>query len=69
MGPRALRVITAQHLGYLVGFAASNLELADYWERFMTLILLVVVVAFGLLYTGVVTEERRLQQLAKPRKR
>ncbi len=35
----------------------------------MTLILLVVVVAFGLLYTGVVTEERRLQQLAKPRKR
>ena len=35
----------------------------------MTLILLVVVVAFGLLYMGVVTEERRLQQLVKPRKR
>jgi len=64
-----LTVITSPHLGYLVGFGASKLELADQRSGLMTLILLVVVVAFGLLYMGVVTEERRLQQLAKPRKR
>ena len=35
----------------------------------MTLIVFIVVVAFGLLYLAVVAEERKLEQTAKPRKR
>jgi hypothetical protein len=35
----------------------------------MALVLLMVVLAFGLLYVAVVAEERQMQESAKPRKR
>jgi len=35
----------------------------------MTLIVFIVVVAFGLLYLAVVAEERHLEEATKPRKR
>jgi hypothetical protein len=35
----------------------------------MTLVLLMVVLAFGLLYVAVVAEERQMQEATKPRKR
>jgi hypothetical protein len=37
--------------------------------RLMTLVLLMVVLAFGLLYVAVVAEERQMQQATKTRKR
>ena len=37
--------------------------------RLMTLVLLMVVLAFGLLYVAVVAEERQMQQATKIRKR
>jgi hypothetical protein len=35
----------------------------------MTLVLMMVVLAFGLLYVAVVAEERQMQEATKPRKR
>ena len=35
----------------------------------MTLVLMMVVLAFGLLYVAVVAEERQMQETTKPRKR
>ena len=37
--------------------------------RPMTLVLMMVVLAFGLLYVAVVAEERQMQEATKPRKR
>ena len=37
--------------------------------RDMTLVLMMVVLAFGLLYVAVVAEERQMQEATKPRKR
>ena len=37
--------------------------------RNMTLVLMMVVLAFGLLYVAVVAEERQMQEATKPRKR
>ena len=36
---------------------------------YMTLVLMMVVLAFGLLYVAVVAEERQMQEATKPRKR
>ena len=43
-------------------------EPSDYIQP-MTLVLLMVVLAFGLLYVAVVAEERQMQEATKPRKR
>ena len=37
--------------------------------RNMTIVLMMVVLAFGLLYVAVVAEERQMQEATKPRKR
>jgi hypothetical protein len=43
-------------------------RLCNYGE-FMALVLMMVVLAFGLLYVAVVAEERQMQEATKPRKR
>ena len=40
-----------------------------HYVGFMALVLMMVVLAFGLLYVAVVAEERQMQQATKPRKR
>jgi len=40
-----------------------------YYGEDMTLVLMMVVLAFGLLYVAVVAEERQMQEATKPRKR
>jgi hypothetical protein len=40
-----------------------------YYGDDMTLVLMMVVLAFGLLYVAVVAEERQMQEATKPRKR
>jgi hypothetical protein len=40
-----------------------------YYVEGMTLVLMMVVLAFGLLYVAVVAEERQMQEATKPRKR
>jgi hypothetical protein len=40
-----------------------------YYGDDMTLVLMIVVLAFGLLYVAVVAEERQMQEATKPRKR
>jgi protein-S-isoprenylcysteine O-methyltransferase Ste14 len=40
-----------------------------YYVGHMTLVLMMVVLAFGLLYVAVVAEERQMQEATKPRKR
>jgi protein-S-isoprenylcysteine O-methyltransferase Ste14 len=39
------------------------------YVHFMALVLMMVVLAFGLLYVAVVAEERQMQAATKPRKR
>ncbi len=39
------------------------------YGHFMALVLMMVVLAFGLLYVAVVAEERQMQEATKPRKR
>ena len=46
----------------------GGLEPWGYIES-MTLVLMMVVLAFGLLYVAVVAEERQMQEATKPRKR
>jgi protein-S-isoprenylcysteine O-methyltransferase Ste14 len=40
-----------------------------YYVGCMALVLMMVVLAFGLLYVAVVAEERQMQETTKPRKR
>jgi protein-S-isoprenylcysteine O-methyltransferase Ste14 len=40
-----------------------------YYVGCMALVLMMVVLAFGLLYVAVVAEERQMQEATKPRKR
>jgi hypothetical protein len=47
----------------LGGYDACN------YVQVMALVLMMVVLAFGLLYVAVVAEERQMQQATKPRKR
>ena len=46
----------------------GRMEGSKYIEP-MALVLLMVVLAFGLLYVAVVAEERQMQEATKPRKR
>ncbi len=46
----------------------ANRNLCGYIQP-MALVLMMVVLAFGLLYVAVVAEERQMQEATKPRKR
>ena len=46
----------------------GGVGLCNYGES-MALVLMMVVLAFGLLYVAVVAEERQMQEATKPRKR
>ena len=56
-------VLPAEYDSDLGGFGPH-----DYVRR-MALVLMMVVLAFGLLYVAVVAEERQMQEATKPRKR
>ena len=43
--------------------------MSRYYVDDMALVLMMVVLAFGLLYVAVVAEERQMQEATKPRKR
>lgn len=55
----------------LLGGYRRDLGEAERWGyiQLMTLVLLMVVLAFGLLYVAVVAEERQMQEATKARKR
>jgi heme/copper-type cytochrome/quinol oxidase subunit 2 len=55
----------------LPGGYRRDLGEAERWGyiQLMTLVLLMVVLAFGLLYVAVVAEERQMQEATKARKR
>jgi hypothetical protein len=56
-------VLLSEYLSDLGGVSLWNYGVA------MAIVLMMVVLAFGLLYLAVVAEERQMQEATKPRKR